>query len=140
MNNIKHMIEGSWDEIKGKIQSKWGKLTDNDLEKIDGSYTELTGRLQKLYGYKASQVQREIEDFFDSGDFDRIKNKALNKVNEIKNIVFETLDEYFQSAKRKSIDAERAIVEYVSENPLKTIGFAAAAGVLVGCLCKGRRD
>ena len=30
-------IEGNWKQIKGKIQQKWGKLTDDDLDVINGN-------------------------------------------------------------------------------------------------------
>ena len=43
-------IEGQWTQMKGKIQTKWGKLTDDDLDVIEGSRKQLSGRLQELYG------------------------------------------------------------------------------------------
>ena len=43
-------IEGNWKEFKGKVQQKWGKLTDDDMNVIEGKRSELTGRLQQRYG------------------------------------------------------------------------------------------
>jgi uncharacterized protein YjbJ (UPF0337 family) len=54
-------VEGNWTEIKGKVQQKWGKLTNDDLEVVKGKRTELSGRLQQRYGYAKDQAEREID-------------------------------------------------------------------------------
>lgn len=57
-------IEGNWKEMKGKIQQKWGKLTDDDLDVIDGRRTELVGKLQKHYGKSKDEAEREVDAYF----------------------------------------------------------------------------
>ena len=37
-------IEGSWKEFKGKAQTQWGQLTDDDLTSIGGKRDELLGK------------------------------------------------------------------------------------------------
>src|SRR5262245_6878168 len=54
-------VEGNWKEFKGKVQQKWGKLTNDDLDMVQGKRTELTGRLQQRYGYAKDQAEREID-------------------------------------------------------------------------------
>jgi uncharacterized protein YjbJ (UPF0337 family) len=54
-------IEGNWKEFKGKAKAQWGKLTDDDLNVINGSRDQLEGRLQKHYGYAKDQAKREID-------------------------------------------------------------------------------
>ena len=54
-------VEGNWMEFKGKVQQKWGKLTNDDLEVVKGKRTELSGRLQQRYGYANNQAEREID-------------------------------------------------------------------------------
>ncbi len=41
-------IEGNWKQLKGRIQAKWGKLTDDDLDRIEGKREQLVGRRQEL--------------------------------------------------------------------------------------------
>lgn len=59
----KDIIEGKWNEIKGQVKSKWGKLTDDDLDQVKGRAQELSGRLQKHYGWKKDEAEKEIENF-----------------------------------------------------------------------------
>jgi uncharacterized protein YjbJ (UPF0337 family) len=64
-NLNKDVLEGKWKQLKGKIQQKWSKLTDDDILKMQGTTTELEGKLQEKYGYKKEQIEKEIRDFLD---------------------------------------------------------------------------
>lgn len=57
------IFKGKWKEIKGKVKQKWGKLTDDDVTQMQGSYEELAGKLQKTYGYQKDQAKKEIDNF-----------------------------------------------------------------------------
>ena len=61
----KDIIKGKWHEIKGKVKQQWGDLTDDEVTKIDGSYEELEGILQKKYGYQKDRAEKEIQTFLD---------------------------------------------------------------------------
>ena len=54
-------IEGKWKELKGQARTKWGKLTDDDLENVAGKKDMLLGRLQQRYGYKRDQAEKELD-------------------------------------------------------------------------------
>ncbi len=57
------IFEGKWEEVKGKMKSVWGKLTDDDLKQIEGNQEEIYGKLQKHYGYTRDEVKKAIKDF-----------------------------------------------------------------------------
>ncbi len=57
----KNQIEGNWEQIKGKVQSQWGKLTNDDLDVIEGDRKQLSGRLQERYGKAQEEADREID-------------------------------------------------------------------------------
>jgi uncharacterized protein YjbJ (UPF0337 family) len=54
-------IEGKWTEIKGRLRSKWAKLTDDDMNMIEGKREVLVGRLQQRYGMEKDQAEREVD-------------------------------------------------------------------------------
>lgn len=58
------IMEGKWEEVKGKVKAKWGKLTDDELTEIQGNAQKLSGKLQKLYGYKRDKAEQEVDEFF----------------------------------------------------------------------------
>jgi uncharacterized protein YjbJ (UPF0337 family) len=56
-------IQGKWKQAKGKVQERWGKLTNDDLDVIAGRREQLAGRLQETYGYAKEETERQIKDF-----------------------------------------------------------------------------
>ena len=56
-------LKGQWHQMKGEIQTQWGKLTDNDLDQIAGQSEKLIGKLQERYGYARERAEREFRDF-----------------------------------------------------------------------------
>jgi len=59
----KEIIKGHWQELKGKVKQEWGKLTDDEIVQMNGTYDELSGKLQKLYGYQKDQAEKAIDNF-----------------------------------------------------------------------------
>jgi len=57
------IFKGRWNQLKGDIRTKWGKLTDDDLTQIHGQSEKMIGKLQERYGYKKEQAEKELNDF-----------------------------------------------------------------------------
>lgn len=57
----KDIFSGHWNEVKGKMKEKWGKLTDDDLTQIEGKRDKFLGILQKRYGYAKDQAEKELK-------------------------------------------------------------------------------
>ena len=55
-NNV---FEGKWKQMRGQAKVWWGKLTDDDLEKVGGKFDKLIGLLQEKYGYTQQQAEEE---------------------------------------------------------------------------------
>ena len=56
-------IAGNWQEVRGKVRSKWGKLTDDDMELVAGKKDQLVGVLRQRYGYEQDRAEREVDDW-----------------------------------------------------------------------------
>jgi uncharacterized protein YjbJ (UPF0337 family) len=61
-------IEGKWEQAKGRIKSKWAKLTDDDIQNLDGKRETLVGALQTRYGMLKEDAERQIDDWLDRFD------------------------------------------------------------------------
>lgn len=55
-------LKGSWNEVKGKLKQKYGRLSDDDLTFAEGKTDELLGRLQQKLGKSKEDLRREIEE------------------------------------------------------------------------------
>jgi uncharacterized protein YjbJ (UPF0337 family) len=58
-----NQVEGNWEQFKGKVQTQWGKLTDNDLDIIKGNRKQLSGKIQERYGKAQEVAEREVDDW-----------------------------------------------------------------------------
>jgi uncharacterized protein YjbJ (UPF0337 family) len=56
-------IEGNWKQMKGQVRQQWGKLTDDDIDRLHGKREELEGLLQERYGLAKDEANRQIDDW-----------------------------------------------------------------------------
>ncbi len=61
-------MEGKWKQVKGSVKTKWGKLTDDDLDVIAGKKDQLVGRIQERYGVAKDDAQRQVDEWNDTLD------------------------------------------------------------------------
>jgi uncharacterized protein YjbJ (UPF0337 family) len=58
------IFEGKWKQLKGQVKQAWGKLTDDDLDRISGKRDELVGLIQERYGWERNKAQEAVDDFY----------------------------------------------------------------------------
>ena len=61
------ILKGRWNQLRGEIRTRWGKLTDDDLTQIQGHAEKMIGKLQERYGYKREEAEKELNDFLNTG-------------------------------------------------------------------------
>ncbi|GIP23556.1 CsbD family protein [Paenibacillus sp. J22TS3] len=57
------VFKGKWNQLKGEAKIQWGKLTDDDLDKIEGEKDKLVGKLQERYGHTKDAAEREFHEW-----------------------------------------------------------------------------
>jgi uncharacterized protein YjbJ (UPF0337 family) len=55
------IFAGQWQQMRGALKAWWGKLADDDFERIGGQKDKLIGWVQEKYGQTREQVQQEVE-------------------------------------------------------------------------------
>jgi uncharacterized protein YjbJ (UPF0337 family) len=56
-------IQGKWKQLKGSIQEKWGKLTNDDLDVAEGNGKYLAGKIQERYGLAKDEAQKAVDEY-----------------------------------------------------------------------------
>ncbi len=64
----KDIIAGNWKQLSGKVQQRWGKLTNDELDVIAGKKEVLVGKIQEHYGQTKEEVLRDVDAMWDSAD------------------------------------------------------------------------
>lgn len=57
------IIKGKWKQLRGDVQAKWGKLTDDELDQVEGNRDVLVGKIQEAYGKTRDEAEKELKAF-----------------------------------------------------------------------------
>lgn len=52
--------EGRFDQVKGKIRSTWGQLTDDDIDQAKGNLESLIGKIKERTGETVESIRERI--------------------------------------------------------------------------------
>jgi uncharacterized protein YjbJ (UPF0337 family) len=109
-------LEGRWQRLKGEVRSKWGKLTDDDIERIAGNKDKLIGALQERYGYVWDEARQLVDRYLDEyGDLKTRASEALKAV----------------AAKDNIQKIGNEVAEFVRRHPLPSLLIGLGIGYLL---------
>ena len=61
MSATSDKMKGNWNQVKGKLKSQYGDLTDDDLKYEEGKEDQLIGKIQE----KTGETKEKIKNFID---------------------------------------------------------------------------
>ncbi len=56
-------VKGQWEQLAGKLKTKWGKLTDDDVKSTEGDSEYLAGKIQERYGIARDEAHKQVKEF-----------------------------------------------------------------------------
>jgi uncharacterized protein YjbJ (UPF0337 family) len=126
------ILQGSWNEVKGQLKSKWGRLTNDDLQQFDGNVEHLIGLIQRKSGETRAAIEEYLDELTAEGgslighaaeEVRRYAHDAAEMVHEGSTRATETLQQGYE-------DAESMI----RRRPSESVAVGFGAGILVGVL------
>jgi len=57
------ILKGQWTQLKGRVREQWGKLTDDDVDRIHGQSEQLIGKIQERYGIAREEARKQVDEF-----------------------------------------------------------------------------
>ena len=57
------IIKIKWSQLAGKLQAKWSKLTDGDVNRADGHREYLVDKLRERYGISREKADVQVKEF-----------------------------------------------------------------------------
>jgi uncharacterized protein YjbJ (UPF0337 family) len=109
-------LESKWQKLKGEIRSQWGKLTDDDLERIAGSKDRLIGLVQERYGYVWDEAQQMVDRYLN--DYNGLKTRATEALKTV--------------ASRENLHKLRSdVVDFVRRYPIPSLLIGLGIGYLL---------
>jgi uncharacterized protein YjbJ (UPF0337 family) len=109
-------LESKWQKLKGEIRSQWGKLTDDDLERIAGNKDKLIGVVQERYGYVWDEARQMVDRYLD--DYNGLKTQATEALRAV--------------ASRENLQkVKNDVVDFVRRYPIPSLLIGLGIGYLL---------
>jgi uncharacterized protein YjbJ (UPF0337 family) len=133
-------MQGNWNESKGKVKTKWGKLTDDDLTQVQGQKDRLVGVIQQRYGIAREKAEEQLDEFLSSSDSTMAKAKEVvgDVVEKGKEIVekgkeyVEKGKDYVQNTSMSRMASD--LKDLIARHPVHSAVIGIGLGFLIGRL------
>jgi len=125
-------LQGNWNEIKGKLRSKWGQLTNDDLQSAHGNIDQLVGLIQRKTGEARSSVEKFLEEATSSGA--SAFGQAAETAREYAQQAMETVQERSKQAAESVREGYEQAEEMIKERPAESAAVCFGVGMLVGVI------
>lgn len=136
------VLEGNWNEIKGKLRSRWGQLTNDELQEHEGNAEQLVGMIQRKTGEARETIESYLKELTHGSIFSAIKGAAEN-VQEYVHDVGENVSNYVSNAGDSAKDAAKHAADQVRagydkaerivrRNPAESLAVCFGAGLISG--------
>jgi ElaB/YqjD/DUF883 family membrane-anchored ribosome-binding protein len=133
-------IEGNWNEIKGKLQKRWGQLSDDVLKNFHGNMNELAGIIERATGESRNEVKNYLDELSDQAQ--SMYASAASTAREYTQQAAKTIGDTGRQAVDQFRSGYAQTEDFVQNRPMQsvavTFGVGMAIGVLVGLLLRSK--
>jgi len=106
-------FEGKWNDVKGQVKERWGRLSDDDLTRVEGKKDRLVGLIQQKYGVAKEKAEDELNDWASKAQ------SLLERAKEGVQQGYQSLREGYDHATESVSDAYDQGRRYLKENNIK---------------------
>ena len=130
------ILQGNWNEIKGKLRQKWGQLTDDDLPQIRGDAEQIVGIIQRKTGEAREAIECYLQEVSGNGAAaaETVRDYAQHAADTVQQTARQTADR----VRAGYNDAERFVRNRPGESLLVCFGVGLITGVVVALTLRSR--
>ncbi len=121
-------LKGNWNEIKRKIRSRWGQVSDDDLTQVHGEVEQLVGTIQRKTGEGRDAIERYLGEL--SGSAASTLEQTADSVRQYSGRAVETV----QNTARQAADQVRSgyaeAERFVRDRPGESLALCFGMGLV----------
>jgi uncharacterized protein YjbJ (UPF0337 family) len=128
------ILQGKWEEVKGKLIQRWGQLTDNDFAEFHGDADQLIGLIHRKTGEGYEAVENYLSE---------LGYNASSMAGAAVETVREAAKTFQRAAKKTADQAHAGCIEaqrLVRDQPLRTLAVCFGLGIFAGLMIAIKRS
>jgi uncharacterized protein YjbJ (UPF0337 family) len=124
------VIEGHWNEVKGKVRERWGRFAGDELDQARGNVDQLIALIERETGEARDAVESYLEDATRAGTStaSRVADSVKTNAHRATEAVEHAAVDAAKSVRAGYSQAEEA----VRRHPLESLAIFFGLGLLVG--------
>jgi uncharacterized protein YjbJ (UPF0337 family) len=133
------VLEGHWNEIKGKLRAHWGALSDDDFQEFNGRVDQLVGVIQRKTGESRDAIENYLEEIIaesgGEGSLEGARDYARYAAQSVQRAARDAGDRAQAAARqmRDSMSDSYADAEHlVRQRPVESLAVCFGAGLIAG--------
>ena len=145
------ILDGNWNEIKGKVREKWGQVTDSDLPQLQGDVEQLVGIIQRKTGEGRDSIEKFLQQMSGSAASamgtatETVRDYAQHASESVQHTAKQASESVQHTAKQAADqvragynEAERFVRNRPGESLLVCFGVGLIAGVVIALSLRSR--
>jgi len=133
------ILQGNWNEIKGKLRNKWGQLTNDDVQRFDGNVDQLLGMIQRKTGAGREAIETYLGELTANGSSavetatEAVRGYAHEAAARVQDGAAQAADSFrdgYDSLQQGYGEAE----EFVRRRPGESAAICIGAGLFTGLI------
>ena len=131
-------LEGNWNEIKGKLQEKWGQLTQDDLQRARGNIDQLVGVIQRKTGEARDRIESFLNDVTSdgAGAVGKVAEAVRGYASQAAESVQDVTSQAGEYVRGGYVQTERMIQQRPMESMAVGFGAGIITGVVIGLMLR----
>lgn len=124
------MLQGHWNEIKGKLHERWGELTDDELGNAKGNVEQLVGTIQRRTGESRESIEGYLEELASSAG--PMAQRATEALRGYAGHAAESISGAAQQASESMQMGYDQTKRMVRRHPLESLATCFGVGLITG--------
>ncbi len=130
------VIQGSWNQIKGKLRERWGQVAEDELEEARGNVDQLVGLIQRRTGETRDEIETYLQKAAADGAsvVEQTKEAVVSAAGRTRESAQEMANRATESARAGYVQTEQVVRSRPVESLAVCFGAGLITGVVIGLL------
>jgi uncharacterized protein YjbJ (UPF0337 family) len=132
------VLQGHWNEVRGKLREKWGELTNDDVQSFNGNVDQLIGQIQRKTGESRESIERYLASVSDqfAGTMEKARAAVGQYASQARDAMQEQYDYANETMREGYRSAERMVQHHPAESLATAFGVGLVAGLIIGLVAR----